>query len=320
MSCTAEKKSDPLDTMVSVPMRILVYTLCGVVFLFTTLFGAGKFFAHRYETVPRAMEPSDPETFFLETQLGRVHALDQGHGSTLLLLHGTGRSIADWQEGLVERLSRNHRVVAFDYFGHGLSDRHHGLAHGSALWARQGIAVLDSLSIERATVIGHSVGGVVAALLAADAPDRVDRAVFIGHGIAMDPMQIVPFIPGLGEFAMGRTAIFSTVFSKSHRRRLEAAYRIRGTRAALLVYIRRQYTVDGFRLLFRTYEDIEIPVLQIHGTNDESISIEAGRRITPRLRDSRFVAVEGASHDVHIDAPDRLVTEIESFLGEAGDP
>jgi len=301
-------------------MRIIAYTLAGIVALLAILFVSGTLLARRYEIVPRAEAPSDPETSFLETPLGRVHVLDQGSGETLLLLHGTGRSIADWQEGLAERLSRSHRIVAFDYYGHGLSDRNHGLGYGVALWARQGIAVLDALGIERATVIGHSAGGVVAAFLTADNPDRIERAVFIGHGIAMDPAQIVPLIPGLGEFTMGRTALFSTVFSESHRKRLEAAYRIRGTRAALLTFLRRQYTIDGLRLLLGTYEDIEVPVLQVHGANDESIPVEAGRRITPRLRDTRFVVIEGASHDVHIDAPDRLAAQIESFLSDASQP
>jgi pimeloyl-ACP methyl ester carboxylesterase len=179
---------------------------------------------------------------------------------------------------------------------------------------------MDALGIERATAIGHSAGGVVTAFLAADNPDRIERAVFIGHGIAMDPMQIIPFVPGLGELAMGRTELFSTVFSEAHRKRLEAAYRIRGTRAALLVFIRRQYTIDGVRLLFGTYEDIAVPVLQVHGGKDESIPVDAARGLTPRLRDARFVLVAEASHDVHIDAPDRLVAEIESFLSGERDP
>ena len=117
---------------------------------------------------------------------------------------------------------------------------------------------LDALGIERVTVVGHSVGGSVAAMFT-------------------------------------------------------AAYEIRGTRAALLTYIRRQYTIDGIRLVLGTYEDIATPVLQVHGTRDASIPIAAARGLTPRLRDARFVAVEGASHDVHIDAPDELVAATEAF-------
>ena len=112
---------------------------------------------------------------------------------------------------------------------------------------------------------------------------------------------------------MARTAIFSVIFSEEHRRRLAAAYQIRGTRAALLTYIRRQYTIDGIRLVLGTYEDIATPVLQVHGSRDASIPIEAARALTPRLRDARFAVVEGASHDVHIDAPDQLTAAIEAF-------
>jgi pimeloyl-ACP methyl ester carboxylesterase len=164
--------------------------------------------------------------------------------------------------------------------------------------------------------MGHSSGGVVAAILAADYPARVRGAVFIGHGLAMDPSQLIPLIPGLGEFWVARATVFGETFSERHRTSLEAAYRIRGTRAALLTFIRRQYTIDGLRLLAGTYEDIQAPVLQVHGALDSSIPIDAARRLTRRVRDSRFVAVEGVNHDVHIAAPDRLTREIDAFVAD----
>jgi pimeloyl-ACP methyl ester carboxylesterase len=299
-------------------MRIATYVVAVAIVGLVACFVVGSLMSLRREPVARAAAPSDPQTRFLVTRSGRTHILDVGEGPVILLMHGTGRSVADWQEGLADRLAERHRVVGFDYYGHGLSDRAHGLRYGSALWARQALDVLDALEIERVTVVGHSVGGSVAAMFSADHPGRVERSVFIGHGIAMDPMQWVPFVPGLGEIAMGGTAIFSDVFSDAHERRLAAAYAIRGTRAAMLTYIRRQYTIDGFRLLFGTYEDIETPVLQVHGTLDTSIPIDAARALTPRLRDVRFVPVEGASHDVHIDAPDVLVATIESFEATTG--
>jgi pimeloyl-ACP methyl ester carboxylesterase len=299
-------------------MRTGLVVAGGAIVLLALCFIAGTMMSSRREPVARAVAPSDPETRFLETRSGRVHILDVGEGPVVLLLHGTGRSVADWQEGLAERLAERHRVVGFDYYGHGLSDRAHDWRYGPALWVEQARDVLDALEIERVTVVGHSVGGSVTAMFSADHPDRVERSVFIGHGIAIDPMQMVPLIPGLGELAMGRTEIFSDVFSDAHARRLVAAYEIRGTRAALLTYIRRQYTIDGIRLINGTYEDIATPVLQVHGTLDASIPIDAARRLSPRLRDARLVAVEGASHDVHIDAPDELVAAIEAFERETG--
>jgi pimeloyl-ACP methyl ester carboxylesterase len=247
-----------------------------------------------------------------------VHLLDVGAGeNVILLLHGTGRSVADWQEGLAARLAQAHRVIAIDYYGHGLSDREHRGRYGIALWARQSIDVLDALQIEKVMAVGHSAGGCVAAILTADHPERVERAVFIGHGMAMDPAQIVPLLPGIGEIALARIAIFSEVFSPNHARRIAAAYSIRGTRNALLTYIRRQYTLDGLRLLTGTYEEIARPILQVHGTEDESIPIAAARRLTSRLSDARFVAVAGVGHDVHVNAQGQLVTAIEAFMGDA---
>jgi pimeloyl-ACP methyl ester carboxylesterase len=296
-----------------VTARVLAASVLAVL---SVCFVVGSFLSARREPVARAAEPLGPGTRFLATRSGRVHVLDLGQGPVILLLHGTGRSVADWQEGLADRLAARHRVVGFDYYGHGLSDRAHRLRYGPALWVQQAVDVLDALEIEHVTVVGHSVGGSVAAMFTADHPERVERSVFIGHGLAMDPMQWIPFVPGLGELSMGRTEIFSEVFSEAHARRLAAAYEIRGTRAALLTYIRRQYTIDGIRLLTGTYEDITVPVLQVHGARDASIPLAAARGLTPRLRDTRFVAVEGASHDVHIDAPDELVAAIEAFERE----
>jgi pimeloyl-ACP methyl ester carboxylesterase len=270
------------------------------------------------ETVDAPAEPWSAETRFLDTRSGRTHVLDVGRGDVILLAHGSGRSVADWQEGLSQRLARSHRVIAFDDYGFGLSDREHGWRYGNALWEQQAIDVLDALGIERAVVAGHSAGGVVAATLAADHPDRIRGAVLMGHGMAVDPTQWIALVPGLGEYVYGHYEIYGDTFSEAHRLRQAAAYRLRGTRAALLVFIRRQYTVDGLRLVTGTYEDIAVPVLQIHGTRDASIPIEASRALSDRIADTRFVALEGVDHDVHVHASDRVAREIAAFADGLG--
>lgn len=298
-------------------MKAVLFIAAGLTLALFIVGRAGSFMNRQFETVASAELPSDPETRFVKTRSGRVHVLDVGSGDeVILLLHGTGRSVADWQEGLAERLGRIFRVIGIDYYGLGLSDRAHAGRYGIALWAEQAVDVLDALEIERVTVVGHSAAGAVAAILTADHPERVDRAVFIGHGMAMDPAQIIPLLPGIGEISMARTAIFSDVFSKDHQRRLEAAYEIVGTRAALLTFLRRQYTIDGLRLVTRTYEEIRRPVLQIHGGADASIPLAAARTLTPRLEDVRFIAFDGIGHDVHIEAPDQLAEAISTFVRE----
>jgi pimeloyl-ACP methyl ester carboxylesterase len=291
-------------------MRILVALAAAAAIL---AFGVGRSMMASREPVPAPSAPWNAGSAFLETRSGRVHVLDQGEGPPLLLLHGSGRSLADWQEGAAARLARRSRVVALDYYGNGLSDRAHGWRSGSVLWAQQGIDVLDALGIERVTLVGHSIGGVVAALMAADHPDRVDAVVTIGTGMAIAPDQIPLLVPGLGEILVGRMEVFGDTFSARHRARIRAGYEIAGTRAALLTYIRRQYTVDGIRLLGGVWEEIRAPILHLSGSEDEQIPTETAERLAVRTG-GRFVRIDGVRHDVHILAPERMASEIEGFL------
>lgn len=240
---------------------------------------------------------------------------DKGEGEVILLTHGSGRSISDWQEGFADHLARSHRVVAFDNYGFGFSDRNHSLEYGNALWARQAIDVLDALGIEQAVILGHSAGGVVAAMLAADRPDRIKAAIFVGHGMALDPVQIVPLLPGVGELWVSQMRTFGTPFTERDMKRQLASYRIQGTRIALLTFIRRQYTIDGIRLLGGTYEDINVPVLQVHGSQDQSIPVPAARSLTPRIQNVQFIEIQASGHDVHIDAAVSLADEVSAFIG-----
>ena len=168
-------------------MKIPLLVLLGLALALIVMTAAGALMSRRFETLDHADAPSDPETRFVETRSGRVHVLDVGAGEgegdgVVLLLHGTGRSVADWQEGVAGLLAARNRVVAIDYYGHGLSDRAHGWRYGIALWARQAIDVLDALGIERVTVVGHSAGGCVAAILTADHPERVAELAALLEG------------------------------------------------------------------------------------------------------------------------------------------
>ncbi len=144
-------------------MKFLLWFIVTLVLVLGSLYVIGLILTSRVETVPYPTSPLGPGASFLATQSGRVHLLDIGKGDVVLQLHGSGRSIADWQEGLATRLSKQYRVVAFDNFGFGMSDRNHPLEYGNALWAAQAVDVLDALEIERVAVLGHSAGGVVAA-------------------------------------------------------------------------------------------------------------------------------------------------------------
>lgn len=294
-------------------MRIAFSLLAGLAIVLVVLFVVGRMMIARVETLETAAATALPGAKFMQTRSGRVHYLDIGRGPAILLLHGSGRSIIDWRQGVAEGLARHHRVIAFDYYGNGFSARSSRFSYGYDLWVRQAADLLDALHLDHVTVVGQSVGGALACLFAVEHPERVDHVVTIGTGLTIEPQQFLPAIPGVGEIMFARMSSFGETYSQAHRAALEAAYRIRGTREALLEYIRRQMIVDGPRLMFGVFEDVRVPVLHIHGSNDEHIPVEAGRALARRTH-GQFALVENVGHNVHIEAPERTVVEIESFL------
>ena len=109
--------------------------------------------------------------------------------------------------------------------------------------------------------------------------------------------------------------IIGDTFSDSYREQAEAVHRIRGTRAAYLAFMRSQYvSPTSFRLFDGGYEEILVPVLQMHGSLDQSQTIDSARALSSRLADTRFVAIEGADHFIHIEAPDQWVEAVNTFV------
>ena len=115
--------------------------------------------------------------------------LDEGEGRPILLIHGFASNAAvNWVDtGWVRELTRaGRRVVAIDNRGHGESEKIHDPSrHGSHLMAEDARRLLDHLGIERADVMGYSMGARITAFLAINHPHRVASAIFGGLGINM---------------------------------------------------------------------------------------------------------------------------------------
>jgi pimeloyl-ACP methyl ester carboxylesterase len=112
-----------------------------------------------------------------------------GEGPPVLLIHGFGSSIAvNWVEtGWTDTLvTAGYSVVAFDNRGHGDSQKlYDGAAYRPALMADDARRLLDHLKIERAAVIGYSMGARIAAFLSLAHPDRVAATVWGGMGMTL---------------------------------------------------------------------------------------------------------------------------------------
>ena len=106
--------------------------------------------------------------------------LSAGHGPPLLLIHGIGDSSTTWLP-VLESFAANYTVIAPDLLGHGLSDKPRA-DYSVAAYANGMRDLLSVLGIDRVTVVGHSLGGGVAAQFAYTFPERCERLVLVGTG------------------------------------------------------------------------------------------------------------------------------------------
>ena len=136
-----------------------------------------------------------PTESIVELQGGKfkTRVLTAGSGAPLLFLHGAGGLFWD---PFLDGLAATHRVIAPEHPGFGQSQ---GLEHVRDVWdlVLYYNELLDELGVARASVLGHSFGGMVAAELAANNPERVDKLVLIAPiGLWIDEHP-VPDISGI---------------------------------------------------------------------------------------------------------------------------
>src|SRR5262249_18386115 len=133
----------------------------------------------------------------------RLRLIDSGAGTPVVFIHGIGASLYAWRQQLPAVAHAGFRVVAFDNRGFGFSDKP---AHGysTAAYAHLVVALLDSLGIASAVLVGHSMGGAIAAEVALAHPDRVRGMVLIdaaGYGMRWPGVLKVARWPFVGAIA-----------------------------------------------------------------------------------------------------------------------
>jgi pimeloyl-ACP methyl ester carboxylesterase len=115
---------------------------------------------------------------FIELQGVRHHYVSRGEGPPIVLLHGLGGSLHVWH-GVLEDLALHHHVIAPDLRGHGRTGGQGGPL-SIATWVRDVEALLAALELPAVTLVGHSLGSLVAQQLAISAAETVDNLVLVG--------------------------------------------------------------------------------------------------------------------------------------------
>jgi pimeloyl-ACP methyl ester carboxylesterase len=278
---------------------------------------AGTLLVRRAESEPGGTLPAGVAGRLVAAGGHLVHVVEAGDGDPVLLVHGFAGSTFDWEEHVLTPLARSHRAIAIDLLGMGFSERADGFAYGYDLWAAELGAVLDALGIARATVVGHSLGGAVASIFAGEHPERVDRLVLVAPLVPLEQSERAWFfklaeMPGVGEVLLGTTDHLPELpgFDAAYHARAHEIFRIRGTRGALLTYLR--HGGDPARLV-AAYQHIEAPTLVVAGTADDVVPHAAVRRWAPAIPDALVLPLDGVGHWIMRDAPERLLDALETF-------
>ncbi|MFB7447692.1 alpha/beta fold hydrolase [Streptomyces sp. NPDC056194] len=127
------------------------------------------------------------ESSLLPLDDGDIHVCQDGprDAPALLLLHGSASSTRSW-DPMVPLLTGSHRVIRIDLPGHGRSAEPDDRSYAVPDQAGRVGAVLERLGVERAVVVGHSSGGVVATALAEHRPDLVTALALVNTGPGLD--------------------------------------------------------------------------------------------------------------------------------------
>lgn len=252
-----------------------------------------------------------------------LRVLRTGTGdTTVLLLHGYGESLLAYR-GLIRPLARRFSVVAVDLPGAGLSEKPEGPYTLESMVARVNRA-LDDWIRGPVIIVGHSMGGEIAAALAMERPDRIMKVVLIapaGYALGMG-LTDEPFSGQQQALAAWSVKVRELLVPVEDEDWIadppgltEAARSDSASRRAAAAFLRD----FDFSALRDRFGRLRQPTLLIWGGVDPLIPIEIGRRIAASLPDVRFVEIGNSWHRPHVEQPERVVREILDFIGSDGE-
>jgi pimeloyl-ACP methyl ester carboxylesterase len=258
-----------------------------------------------------------------------------GQGPAVFLIHGIGGDWHTW-EPVLDGLARQHQVVAVDLPGHGSSSKSAGdYSLGALANALRDLG--GALGIERATVVGHSLGGGIAMQFSYQFPERCERLVLVSSGGLGPDVGLIlraAALPGSDLFlsltappfrslvnlaaSVGRGLRLRPAADAEFYARTYAALSDRDTRAAFLGTLRgvvgtRGQLVDARD---RLYLAEHMPTLIVWGERDPIIPVHHGQSAHEAIAGSQLEIFDGVGHLPQLEAPGRFIAVLERFIVE----
>jgi pimeloyl-ACP methyl ester carboxylesterase len=300
-----------------------------------TLAATAAWVAHKAR---RAEQDHAPKGTFLKVDGIRVHYLDRGQGTPVLLLHGNAVGLEDFVvSGLIDRLAERYRVIAFDRPGYGHSERPR-----DRLWTPDAQAALvhktfSQLGIAQPIVLGHSWGALVALALALRESAAVRRLVLIsGYYFPTPRLDVAlaapPAVPVVGDI-MRYTV--SAVFARFLLgRTVKAMFAPQPVPADFLPTLSREmlvrpsqiranaedaaFMIPAAAALRKRYAELTVPTVIFGGGEDKVVDPDRhARQLHAELSKSELHVRPGLGHMLHHAVAEQVVGAVGSTTAAA---
>ncbi|WP_214364752.1 alpha/beta fold hydrolase [Pseudonocardia sp. H11422] len=257
--------------------------------------------------------------------VGNIDTLyhEAGTGDPILLLHGSGPGVSAWAnwQHTIPGLSREFRVLAPDIVGYGATSRPDDVRYSLQTWTDHVVGFMDALGVERASLVGNSLGGRISLALAEQHPDRVARMVLMGA-------------PGVGmTITEGLRALRAYEPSPQNMRHLLTEYFAVDTSIITDDLVRIRYeasaeTYDAYRAMFfdprhagndlgiteEQVRAITAPSLLVHGREDKVVPLEVAWNMVRLLPDADLHVFARCGHWTQIERAAEFNELVAAFL------
>lgn len=259
---------------------------------------------------------------FAELDGLRVHFEAEGYGQkTVVLIHGASLDLRMWEGDFVNGLNRTgYQVIRYDIRGHGQSDAPVD-GHSFGQYARDALALLDELDVERPALVGLSLGGAIALELALLAPQRITGLVLLGTALPG-----YPFSSEFGAVFQGAVNAMATPGSAGLQPWLESGLfdPLRQNAAAFAPVLAQienysrtpllQIATDEGPHASDRLEELALPILTLVGELDLPDFHDVSALIAQRAPDAESAVIDGAGHCVPIEKPQEVLQVALPFL------
>lgn len=258
-----------------------------------------------------------------------IHYEEYGQGRPMVFLSETACDGEVWKIYQVEEFSRDHRVIIHDYRGTGQSSKP-SVDYTTTMFAEDLMALMDHLGADGAVVVGHSMGGRVAQLLALDHPEKVYKLVLASTGAHYPmtkglPLKICKEMIewGYEKYEREHTILvgWTEEYVKNNPEKIENYLKVRMRNLCPVEFYLRHLLARQSHDTSGRLKDIKQPTLILVGEDDRNVTSEISHRTSSEILakgipNSRLVVLPNERHSYFFTNPGEAHRTIREFIEE----